>query len=95
MKQAGTQLSRRGFFGAIVAVVAAAKAPIPKPVKPLTITRTMSYGALDDLVRVLEAGSTDSLVKGQALQIEDLSPVMLNVTYRTKHVQLARRMVWR
>ena len=49
---------------------------------------------LQGLVKALEAGqynaAPSSLVQGSALQIEDLSPVMQNVTYSEKHIKLQK-----
>ena len=46
------------------------------------------------LVKALEAGSYNaapsSLTQGAALQIEDLSPVMVNVTFEDKHLILQK-----
>lgn len=46
------------------------------------------------LVKALEAGSYNaapsSLVQGAALQVEDLSPVMVNVTFEDKHLVLSK-----
>ena len=47
-----------------------------------------------ELVKALEAGqynaAPSTLVQGSALQIEDLSPVMQNVTYSEKHIKLQK-----
>ncbi len=47
-----------------------------------------------DLVKALEAGNYDAapstLVQGGALQIEDLSPVMNNVTFENQHLKLQK-----
>ncbi len=49
---------------------------------------------LQSLVKALEAGqynaAPSSLVQGSSLQIEDLSPVMQNVTYSEKHIKLQK-----
>jgi hypothetical protein len=49
---------------------------------------------LQGLVKALEAGqynaAPSTLVQGSALQIEDLSPVMQNVTYSEKHIKLQK-----
>jgi hypothetical protein len=49
---------------------------------------------LQSLMKALEAGSQlaapDRLVQGAALQIEDLSPVMQNVTYDDGHIKLQK-----
>ncbi len=49
---------------------------------------------LNDLMKALEAGSYSaapgSLVQGSALQTEDLSPVMENVTFEDKHLKLQK-----
>ena len=49
---------------------------------------------LESLVKTLEAGSYNSapgqLVQGSALQIEDLSPVMHNVTFDDSHIKLQK-----
>lgn len=49
---------------------------------------------LQSLVKALEAGSYDakpsSLVAGAALQVEDLSPVMNNVTFDDSHIKLQK-----
>lgn len=46
------------------------------------------------LIKALEAGNTDAapstLVQGAALQIEDLSAVMNNVTYEQKHIKIQK-----
>lgn len=50
--------------------------------------------SLEQLVKTLEAGNYNSapsqLVQGSALQIEDLSPVMQNVTYDDSHIKLQK-----
>ncbi len=50
--------------------------------------------SVQQLIKAMEAGSYDaapsSLVQGGALQIEDLSPVMNNVTYEDKHLKLQK-----
>lgn len=50
--------------------------------------------AVQTLVKALEAGNYDAapstLVQGGALQIEDLSPVMENVTFEQKHLKLQK-----
>lgn len=50
--------------------------------------------AVQQLVKALEAGNTDSapstLTQGAALQIEDLSPVMNNVTFENSHIKLQK-----
>jgi len=52
------------------------------------------YEQLQELVKALEAGSYNaapgSLVQGSSLQIEDLSPVMNNVTFEDKHIKLQK-----
>lgn len=52
--------------------------------------------ALQSLVKALEAGSYNAapgtLVQGAALQVEDLSPVMHNVTFEEKHLKLQKEM---
>lgn len=49
---------------------------------------------LESLVKTLEAGSYNTapgqLVQGSALQIEDLSPVMHNVTFDDSHIKLQK-----
>lgn len=49
---------------------------------------------LQQLVKALEVGSynatPDSLSQGAALQVEDLSPVMQNVTYDDSHIKLQK-----
>ena len=49
---------------------------------------------LSQLVKALEVGSynatPDSLSQGAALQVEDLSPVMQNVTYDDSHIKLQK-----
>jgi hypothetical protein len=49
---------------------------------------------IEDLVKALElgsyAGSPGSLVQGSALQVEDVSPVMHNVTFQDKHIKLQK-----
>lgn len=49
---------------------------------------------LDDLVKALEAGNynaaPDTLRQGSALQVEDCSPVMANVTFTDKHIKLQK-----
>ena len=49
---------------------------------------------LNDLMKALEAGSYNaapgSLVQGSALQVEDLSPVMENVTFDDSHIKLQK-----
>jgi len=49
---------------------------------------------LQELVKALEAGSYNaapgSLVQGSSLQIEDLSPVMNNVTFEDRHIKLQK-----
>lgn len=49
---------------------------------------------INSLVKALEAGSYNAapstLVQGAALQIEDLSPVMQNVTFEDKHIVLQK-----
>lgn len=50
--------------------------------------------AVQQLVKALEAGNYDAapstLVQGSALQIEDLSPVMNNVTFENSHIKLQK-----
>ena len=49
---------------------------------------------LNDLMKALEAGqynaAPESLVQGSALQVEDLSPVMENVTFDDMHIKLQK-----
>jgi hypothetical protein len=49
---------------------------------------------IEDLVKALELGSYNatpgSLVQGSALQVEDVSPVMHNVTFQDKHIKLQK-----
>ena len=49
---------------------------------------------LNDLMKALEAGqysgAPSSLVQGSALQVEDLSPVMENVTWDDSHIKLQK-----
>lgn len=49
---------------------------------------------LNDLMKALEAGqynaAPESLVQGSALQVEDLSPVMENVTFDDSHIKLQK-----
>lgn len=49
---------------------------------------------LNDLMKALEAGqynaAPESLVQGSALQVEDLSPVMENVTFDDQHIKLQK-----
>jgi hypothetical protein len=49
---------------------------------------------LQQLVKALEVGSynatPDSLTQGAALQVEDLSPVMQNVTWDDSHIKLQK-----
>jgi len=49
---------------------------------------------LNDLMKALEAGqynaAPESLVQGSALQVEDLSPVMENVTFSDQHIKLQK-----
>ena len=49
---------------------------------------------LQSLMKALEAGSynaaPDALTQGAALQVEDLSPVMQNVTYDDSHIKLQK-----
>lgn len=49
---------------------------------------------LNDLLKALEAGSYNAapgqLVQGAALQVEDLSPVMENVTFDDSHIKLQK-----
>ena len=49
---------------------------------------------LQALIKALEAGSYNatpgSLVQGSALQQEDLSPVMQNVTFSDEHIKLQK-----
>lgn len=51
-------------------------------------------GVIQDLIKALEAGSYNAapgtLTQGAALQVEDLSPVMHNVTYDDSHIKLQR-----
>jgi len=50
--------------------------------------------SLEQLVKTLEAGNYNAapstLVQGSALQIEDLSPVMHNVTFDDSHIKLQK-----
>lgn len=52
------------------------------------------FDKLEDLVKALEAGSynaaPDTLRQGSALQVEDCSPVMHNVTFSDKHIKLQK-----
>lgn len=49
---------------------------------------------ISDLIKALEAGNYNvapsSLLQGAALQVEDLSPVMNNVTFQDKHIILQK-----
>ncbi len=49
---------------------------------------------MEDLVKALEAGgynaAPDTLRQGSALQVEDCSPVMHNVTFSDKHIKLQK-----
>jgi hypothetical protein len=49
---------------------------------------------INDLLKALEAGSYNAapgqLARGAALQVEDLSPVMENVTFEDQHIKLQR-----
>jgi hypothetical protein len=49
---------------------------------------------LNDLMKALEAGqynaAPETLVQGSALQVEDLSPVMENVTFDDSHIKLQK-----
>lgn len=49
---------------------------------------------LNDLMKALEAGqynaAPESLIQGSALQVEDLSPVMENVTFDDSHIKLQK-----
>ena len=49
---------------------------------------------IQDLIKALEAGNYNaapsSLLQGAALQVEDLSPVMNNVTFQDKHIILQK-----
>ena len=49
---------------------------------------------LEQLVKTLEAGNYNAapstLVQGSALQIDDLSPVMQNVTFEDSHIKLQK-----
>lgn len=53
-----------------------------------------TMGMLQSLVKALEAGqynvAPSQLVQGSALQIEDLSPVMHNVTFDDSHIKLQK-----
>ena len=53
-----------------------------------------SIEVLSSLVKALEAGgynaSPSTLVNGSALMVEDLSPVMYNVTYDDRHIKLQK-----
>jgi len=55
---------------------------------------SQAINALTDLVKSLEAGSTDAapstLVQGAALQVEDLASVMNNVCYDSTHIKLQK-----
>lgn len=55
---------------------------------------SQALDSVQQLVKALEAGSYDAapstLVQGSALQIEDLSPVMENVTYQQSHLKLQK-----
>ena len=54
----------------------------------------MSVEAVNNLIKAIEAGSYDAapstLNQGASLQIEDLSAVMNNVTFDTKHLKLQK-----
>lgn len=51
---------------------------------------------LDDLRKALEAGNFNakptSLVQGSAMQVEDISPIMVNVTYNDKTLKLQKKL---
>jgi len=51
---------------------------------------------LDELRKALEAGNFNarpsSLVQGSAMQVEDISPVMVNVTYNDKTLKLQKKL---
>ena len=53
-----------------------------------------TLNTIQQLIKALEAGSYNaapsSLVQGAALQVEDLSPVMQNVTFEDKHIILQK-----
>lgn len=53
-------------------------------------------GKLDDLRKALEAGNFNakptSLVQGSAMQVEDISPIMVNVTYNDKTLKLQKKL---
>ena len=53
-----------------------------------------AMGNIQALVKALEAGGYDAapskLTQGAALQVEDLSPVMVNVTFEDKHIILQK-----
>lgn len=57
---------------------------------------SQALNQLTDLVKALEAGNYDaapsSLVQGAALQIEDLTSVMNNVTFDSTHIKLQKMM---
>lgn len=89
-------MNRRGLLGALLAFpVLRAAAPAAAVVTGLFAPR----GGVQDLVMALEAGSyAGPLVSGQALQIEDLSPVMRVVTFEDRKLRLLPRLAdagWR
>jgi hypothetical protein len=52
---------------------------------------------LDELRKALEAGvlatsAPTSLVQGTAMQVEDISPIMVNVTYNEKTLKLQKKL---
>lgn len=53
-----------------------------------------NLGVIQDLIKALEAGNYNAapgtLTQGASLQVEDLSPVMHNVTYDDSHIKLQR-----
>lgn len=74
-------MRRRTFLGGLAALFAVHHLP-RVPVDPLN-------AQLQALTRALEAGSYRSaLVPGHALQVEDLSAVMANVTFNSTRLRL-------
>lgn len=51
---------------------------------------------LEELRKGLEAGNVNTVptsrVQGSAMQVEDISPVMVNVTYNDKHIKLQKKL---
>jgi hypothetical protein len=71
-------MTRRGLLAAFLAAPLAARVrPFVRP-RPAPIEHIRS---LQQLARALEAGYNSDLTKGQALQIEDLTPVMQRVVF--------------